>query len=74
MSARCLAPARPRTRATAHPRDRAPARPFCNDANLPMNLRDGLKEISYGDWEGLTREEVRDRFGEDYSRWETEPA
>ncbi|MBC8134413.1 MAG: histidine phosphatase family protein [Fibrella sp.] len=55
-------------------RTQATAKPFCDAVNLPMNLRDGLKEISYGDWEGLTREEVRDRFGEDYSRWETEPA
>jgi probable phosphoglycerate mutase len=55
-------------------RTRATARPFCDAANLSMNLRDGLKEISYGEWEGRTRDEVRDLFGDDYSRWETEPA
>ncbi len=55
-------------------RTRATAQPFADAVTLPITLRDGLKEISYGDWEGLTREQVRDRFGDDYSRWETEPA
>ncbi len=36
-------------------------------------LRDGLKEISHGRWEGLTRKEVEARFGPEYSDWEADP-
>jgi broad specificity phosphatase PhoE len=35
--------------------------------------RDGLREISHGHWEGLTRGEVEERFGEEYSNWEEDP-
>ena len=34
---------------------------------------DGLKEISHGRWEGLTRQEVEERFGEEYAAWEADP-
>src|SRR5437867_2471155 len=32
--------------------------------------RDGLREISHGRWEGLTRREVEQRFPEEYAAWE----
>lgn len=35
--------------------------------------RDGLKEISHGRWEGLTRREVEERFPGDYPAWEADP-
>jgi broad specificity phosphatase PhoE len=35
--------------------------------------RDGLREISHGHWEGLTRSEVEERFGEEYASWEEDP-
>jgi broad specificity phosphatase PhoE len=35
--------------------------------------RDGLREISHGRWEGLTRREVEERFGEEYAAWEADP-
>jgi probable phosphoglycerate mutase len=35
--------------------------------------RDGLREISHGHWEGLTRREVEERFGEEYQMWEADP-
>jgi broad specificity phosphatase PhoE len=35
--------------------------------------RDGLREISHGRWEGLTRAEVAERFGDEYEAWETDP-
>jgi broad specificity phosphatase PhoE len=35
--------------------------------------RDGLREISHGGWEGLTRSEVAERFAEEYEAWETDP-
>jgi broad specificity phosphatase PhoE len=34
---------------------------------------DALREISHGRWEGLTREEVEERFPEEYAAWEADP-
>jgi probable phosphoglycerate mutase len=34
---------------------------------------DGLREIRHGRWEGLTREEVEQRFGEEYTSWQEDP-
>ena len=36
-------------------------------------LRDGLREVSHGHWEGLTREEVETRFPGEYAMWERDP-
>ncbi|MFM7426592.1 MAG: histidine phosphatase family protein [Elainella sp.] len=52
----------------------ATAKPLCDAVGLEMQLRDGLKEINYGDWEGKTQEYVKEHFAEDYVRWLTEPA
>jgi probable phosphoglycerate mutase len=38
-----------------------------------IQTRDGLKEISHGRWEGLTRREVEARFHDEYSAWEQDP-
>jgi len=35
--------------------------------------RDGLREISHGHWEGLTRAEVEARFRGEYAAWEEDP-
>lgn len=35
--------------------------------------RDGLREISHGHWEGMTRNEVESQFSDEYSAWETDP-
>jgi probable phosphoglycerate mutase len=35
--------------------------------------RDGLREISHGRWEGLTRQEVETRFADEYAAWESDP-
>jgi broad specificity phosphatase PhoE len=40
---------------------------------LEVNLREGLREIGHGHWEGLTRREVEARFGTEYSAWEADP-
>ena len=34
---------------------------------------DGLREISHGHWEGLTRKEVETRFADEYAAWESDP-
>jgi broad specificity phosphatase PhoE len=43
----------------------------------PHNLipieRDGLREISHGRWEGLTRNEVEARYPDEYAAWDQDP-
>ncbi len=34
---------------------------------------EGLREISHGSWEGLTRREVEDRYPKEYAAWEEDP-
>jgi broad specificity phosphatase PhoE len=52
----------------------ATAQPLCETVGLEMQLRDGLKEIDYGEWEGQTSEYVQEHYPDDYVRWLTEPA
>ena len=40
---------------------------------LASVTRPGLREIDHGHWEGLTRQEVEQRFAEEYARWEEDP-
>ena len=39
----------------------------------PLQTRDGLREISHGGWEGLTRLEVEERFPDETAEWEKDP-
>jgi len=50
------------------------AKPLCDALGLPMQIRDGLREISYGAWEDQEQDTVSQRYGEDYLRWQTDPA
>jgi broad specificity phosphatase PhoE len=52
----------------------ATAMPLCQAVGVNVQLRNGLKEINYGQWEGLTAEHVRENFTDDYMHWLTEPA
>jgi broad specificity phosphatase PhoE len=36
-------------------------------------VREELREIAHGRWEGLRRGEVEQRFGDEYAAWETDP-
>jgi broad specificity phosphatase PhoE len=40
---------------------------------LALVHRDGLREISHGRWEGLTRREVEERYADEYAAWEADP-
>jgi probable phosphoglycerate mutase len=40
---------------------------------LELHTDLGLREISHGRWEGLTRREVEERFGGEYAAWELDP-
>jgi probable phosphoglycerate mutase len=50
------------------------ARPLCATLGIDPEIRDGLKEIGYGEWEGLTREAVDAAHHDDYIRWLADPA
>ncbi len=52
----------------------ATATPLCEASGMEMQLRDGLRELRYGKWEGLSNEFVKANYSEDYLRWLTEPA
>ena len=52
----------------------ATAKPLCNALDLNMVIRDGLKEIQYGEWEGKTAETGKADHTDDYISWLTEPA
>ena len=36
-------------------------------------LRDGLREVDHGHWEGMLRSEVEAQFPEEYAAWEEDP-
>lgn len=50
------------------------AKPICERTGVPMQLKDELKEIAYGQWEGLQPSEVDRKFHDAYVRWLTDPA
>lgn len=50
------------------------AKIFCQPLGLSLQLRDGLREITYGKWEGKTAAEVSHQFHDDYVRWLADPA
>ena len=52
----------------------ATAKPLCEAIDMEMQFRDGLRELRYGKWEGLSNEFVKENYSEDYLRWLTEPA
>ena len=41
--------------------------------DLDPIARDGLREIGHGRWEGLRRQEVEERFPDEYAAWEMDP-
>lgn len=55
-------------------RTRATAQPLCAALGRPPEIRDDLKEIGYGQWEGKNIETVRRDFHDDYLRWTADPA
>jgi broad specificity phosphatase PhoE len=51
----------------------ATAQPLCKALGLNPHLREGLKEIAYGQWEGKSAEEVNREFHDEYIRWLADP-
>ena len=52
----------------------ATATPLAEALHLPIVLRDELAEIDYGQWDGLTTEDVEVRWHDEYERWTADPA
>lgn len=52
----------------------ATAKPFCDAIGMDMQLRDGLREGSYGSWETKSKSFVQENYPENYIKWLTEPA
>jgi probable phosphoglycerate mutase len=52
----------------------ATAKPIAEKLGIDLELRDGLKEINYGLWEGQTVEKVSKEYHDDYIRWTADPA
>ena len=49
------------------------ARIIAGECGLTPVLREELREIGHGPWEGLTRREVEERFPAEYAAWEADP-
>ena len=54
-------------------RARESAAPIAVAQGLEVTIESDFREMSFGDWEGLTRDEVERRFADDYKIWRTEP-
>lgn len=52
----------------------ATAEPLCQALDIAPQVRDDLKEIGYGQWEGQSVETVSRDFHDDYLRWTADPA
>ena len=54
-------------------RARETARAIAEPHGLTVLVHDGLCDLDFGDWEGLPRGEVRDRYPDLYRRWVEAP-
>lgn len=50
------------------------AEPLLSALNTKLVIREGLKEINYGKWEGKTTGAVDQEFHDDYLKWKADPA
>jgi broad specificity phosphatase PhoE len=46
---------------------------IASHCGLEPLLRDGLREIGHGRWEGMKRDDVEREFGAEYAAWEADP-
>ncbi len=54
-------------------RARRTAESVVAELGVPLTLVDDLRELSLGEWEGCTVEEIRARPGDPYARWVRDP-
>lgn len=44
-----------------------------DELDLPIVTENELREFDFGDWEGLTHEEIKNNFDDGYSKWASDP-
>lgn len=49
------------------------ARILAEPHGIPVQVRDGLREISHGRWEQMTRREVEAQFSDEAAAWDEDP-
>ncbi|MBM7614094.1 histidine phosphatase family protein [Alkaliphilus hydrothermalis] len=54
-------------------RAKSTAHIIADELNVPCHLTEGLKEMGFGLWEGLTVEEIRQQFPNELDQWHTTP-
>jgi broad specificity phosphatase PhoE len=54
-------------------RTRQTAEILQNKLNIPVTVSDGLTEINIPHWDGLTKQEIREKFGAEYPTWLNSP-
>ena len=79
MQAACLAKGmekRPVTRVYSSPQLRAleTARAIAASQKVEVEILPGLREVEFGEWEGMTWKEIQERDPERYRRWVETPA
>ena len=52
----------------------ATAAPLAASCGMRVQTREGLAEIDYGEWDGLSAEEVAQRWHDEHERWTADPA
>jgi len=55
-------------------RTRQTAEPLCRLTGVAATVEPGLKEIDYGEWEGLRQDEVKQRWPEAFEYWAADVA
>ena len=50
------------------------AQPIAHVLGLPLQLREGLRERSYGAFQGYDRDEIAERYPDEYGRWQSRDA
>ena len=55
-------------------RTRQTADPLCRLVGVQPVVEDGLKEIAYGEWEGLKQDEVKERWPDAFEYWAADVA
>jgi probable phosphoglycerate mutase len=54
-------------------RTQVTAKPLAEKLNLDITVREGLREIYYGEWEGKTPHEVNTNYHDEYVSWLADP-
>jgi probable phosphoglycerate mutase len=49
------------------------ARAIARHHNLEVQITNGLNDLDFGQWQGLSRQEVRDKYQEAYAEWLNHP-